>query len=280
MVTFSNLCNQTQEQLLACFNEAFSAYIIPLQLSAELFAWKLKSENFNPELSVGAFDGDMLVGFILHCTDEQFEKGIVYNGGTGVLEAYRGQQITRKMYEYALPLLKDKGYHTAFLEVIEGNEPAHQSYLKAGFVTQRVLACFKGNVAVSKYHNDLEVEEVHTDLYTFKSMATTIPSWQNAHHTLNRVADTLIIYQGRLNGETVAYLVYNPILKRIHQLAVSPSCRRQGIGSAMMHHLQSKHPELISVINVDSNDAASLAFLEHSGLDRSINLFEMEMPIN
>jgi GNAT superfamily N-acetyltransferase len=279
MITFKNLCKLGQEQLLSCFNEAFSAYIIPLQLSPELFAWKLKSEHFQPELSVGAFDGEKLVGFILHCYDEEYEKGRVYNGGTGVLEAYRGRQLTRKMYDYILPILKTKGFHTALLEVIEGNEPAHQSYLKAGFATKRVLAAFKGNLSIIKYNIELTIEEGVADLYDYNFMATTAASWQNAQHSLNRVGDTLRMYTGLLNSEPVAYLVYNPLLKRVHQLAVAPNCRRKGVGSAMMHHIQIKYPETISVINVDDKDDASIAFLKKSGLASSINLFEMEMPI-
>lgn len=279
MITIKSLGNISQEQLLSCFNEAFSAYIIPLQLSPELFAWKLKSENYNPELSVGAFDGDKLVGFILHSSEAQYEQGRVYNGGTGVLEAYRGMQLTRKMYHYILPTLRAKGMHTALLEVIEGNEPAHQSYLKAGFDTKRVLVALKGNLSIEKYNDELIVDQVVSNLYNYKSLATTLASWQNAQHSLNRVADTLRIYTGTLHGEVLAYLVYNPFLKRVHQVAVAPAHRRKGIGSAMLYRVQAMQQDVVSVINVDATDEASIAFLKSAGLAPSINLFEMELPI-
>src|SRR5690606_18677027 len=206
-------------------------------------------------------------------------QGRVYNGGTGVLEDYRGQKITRRMYDYALPILRAKGFHTALLEVIEGNEPAHQSYLKAGFAAKRVLAAFKGNLQIEKYNTAVVVAEAKANVYDFNAMVSTLPSWQNAAHSLNRVNDTLVTYTGYSEGELVAYLVYNPMLKRIHHIAVAPSFRRQGIGSALMYQVQLLHEDPISVINVDSSDQGAKVFLERSGLIPTINLLEMSMPI-
>lgn len=277
MIQYKTLENCPTEKILDCFNEAFSAYIIPLQLTSEQFAWKLKSENFNPSLSVGAFDGDKLVGFILHCTDSKFEPHKVYNGGTGVIEAYRNQAITRKMYRFILPILKQQGIEKVVLEVIEGNHPAHQSYLKAGFNTVRTLVAYKGDIQVSAINEAIEVVPSTHSLEFLAAQTSCVPSWQNAAHTLDRIYDTLEVYEARDKGAIAGYIAYNPTLKRIHQLAVYPNHQRQNVAQTLLHVIANKHGHTQSFTNVDSSQTDIHRFLEHVGFKRHIQLFEMEL---
>lgn len=279
MIRFNTLENTTSQEILDCFNDAFSAYIIPLQLSKELFEWKLKSENFNPSLSVGAFDGDKLVGFILHCTDSKFAPHIVYNGGTGVIEAYRNQAITRKMYNYIIPKLKQNGIKKVLLEVIEGNHAAHQSYLKAGFETIRTLIAYKGDIEVSGINDAIEIIPSEQPLVSLSAQMSCVPSWQNASHTLDRVYDTLEVYEAHDNGAIVGYIAYNPLLKRMHQIAVYPNYQRQKIAQTLLNFIANKHGNSQSIINVDSSQLGVNKFLENVGLKKQIQLFEMEMHI-
>ena len=47
-------------------------------------------------LSFGVFDGEQLVGFVIHCIGEEAGRTVAYNTGTGVLPGYRGQRwVTR-----------------------------------------------------------------------------------------------------------------------------------------------------------------------------------------
>ena len=56
--------NASLPQITAAFNEAFSDYFIKLQVSTEGMAAKIKGEGILQRYSVGAFDGDQLVGLI------------------------------------------------------------------------------------------------------------------------------------------------------------------------------------------------------------------------
>lgn len=280
MIRYTNLEGIPEATILESFNAAFSEYMIPLQLTKEQFEWKLKSEHYNPFLSVGAFDGDRLVGFILHNTDNEYQPGVVYNGGTGVLKAYRGKALTRKMYDYILPMLHEQDYSIALLEVIEGNHPAHQSYLKIGFNPIRTLASYRGTIKPSELRNaDIDIIPTAQSIFHFSDWHTTQTSWQNASHALNRVADSLQLFEARLNTKIVGYFVYNPNTNRIHQMAVDPNYRQKGIAQDMLQYIRIYLTENITITNVDDADKASIHLLEKSGLSHIINLFEMKMPI-
>lgn len=73
----------------------------------------------------------------------------------------------------------------------------------------------------------------------------------------------------------IGYIVYNPISARIHQLAVAPSHRHQGVGQAMLQCIVHHHSKNIGIINVDENHSETVKFLEQTGLQNSINLYEM-----
>ena len=84
-----NLDNCSVENITAAFNEAFSDYFIPLQFTSETMKAKMKAENILLPYSSGAFEGDRLVGFILHGYDKINEERTIYNAGTGVIPAFR-----------------------------------------------------------------------------------------------------------------------------------------------------------------------------------------------
>ncbi len=280
MITFKNLENISTDTLLNTFNEAFSVYMIPMNLSKETFEWKIKSENFNPKYSVGAFDKEQLVGLILHCTDDKNAPEIIYNGGTGVIESYRSQSITQRMYEYIIPFMKADGYNKVMLEVIEGNLPAYHTYLKIGFEEVRKFNSFKGLPQLNHTNTLVKIQiEDEFDAYEYQSFGTTQPSWQNANHSLNRVANTLKLITAKLESTTVGYIIYNPQLKRINQIAVLQQYRNQGIGQALIHYILDSFSEEINIINIDEDDANTIQFFKSRGLTNHVNLFEMVKEI-
>jgi len=280
MIIYKQLIHIPLSDILKVFNEAFSKYIIPLQLSQDQFEWKLQSENFYPELSVGAFAGNKLIGFILHSADPIHAPNKVYNGGTGVIEGYRGRALTRKMYDFVIPILKEYGYTKALLEVIEGNEPAYQSYLKQGFSTQRIFGAYKNEqLLIKSYNTSLEIKNIEFNPDSLQHFQSIIPSWQNANHTLLRVKNSLLNFGAFINNQMVGYLCYNPLLNRIHQMAVDPIHRKKGIGKALLRYIATTQNKNISIINVDKNDQAINSFLVNNGFKNTINLFEMEMPL-
>lgn len=281
MLEFKTLTNIPIKTITDAFNQAFSDYLIPLQLNEEQMVNKLKSEDYRPEFSVGAFYQDKLVGFILHGYREDKGTKKLYNGGTGVIPAQRRQHLTLGMYDFILPRIKELGIDQVILEVIENNIPAYKSYSKIGFSTSRRFRCFVGQPIISAEESNISIQSLDVlpwnEIESFWSIR---PSWQNALQSIQNIADKLIFYAAYHHHEMIGYIVYNPISARIHQLAVAPFHRHQGVGQAMLQCIVHHHSKDIGIINVDENHSETVKFLEQTGLQNSINLYEMILEMN
>ncbi len=277
----STLEKVSTEQLTEAFNHAFSDYLIPLQLTTQNMADKLKSEAIDLSLSAGFFDGDVLVAFILHGYDYPTHGPVVYNGGTGVRPGYRGRGLTTKMYEHLIPFLKEKGIYNHQLEVISGNDVASSIYEKTGFTTARNLDCYRGTLSSRPKQNILieEIKEPYFDkLQTFHSIA---PSWQNTLAAIRRNLQQHRVWGVKMNGEWIAYLAMAPQAGRLKLLAVAHAYRRQGIGSALLHFAAAQTDNgQLTITNIDAGDAGIKAFMKHHSLQPFLQLKEMKMEVN
>lgn len=266
-------------QLLETFNASFAGYFVPLQLTPEQLENKLTAEQFDPSLSVGAFHQGQLVGFILHGAGIIAGKKKVYNAGTGVIPAYRGNQLTQKMYRYILPLLKKENVSTLQLEVITQNEAAIQSYIHAGYAITRKLVCYRGQIGASVKNTGATIQELHHyDWSTLQQFWDFTPSWQNDMPVIENQKSSNRLYGAFVGDALAGYIIVNPPAKRIQQLAVHPGYRRQGIASALLHHAGNE-TGTISIINVDDSSIAAKALLQGAGLHHFIEQYEMHLKL-
>jgi len=97
------------KDILNVFNESFSDYFVPFKLSEEQLISKINTDNTDLELSVGVFDNQRLVAFILHGIEIINNQNVAYNGATGVIPQKRGSGLTKQMYLFILPIL---GWYT------------------------------------------------------------------------------------------------------------------------------------------------------------------------
>lgn len=276
-----NLEGVSTTQIHEAFNLAFSDYFVPLQLSLEQLESKMKADKTRLELSVGAFDQGRLVGYMLHGFDTIDGKKKVYNGGTGVIPPNRGNGLTQQMYQYVLPILKQRQIDSVVLEVISQNIQAIKSYERSGFKTTRTLACFKGDLQVERNLPDLKITTLDSYNWILLERFWDIqPSWQNSKNTLDVLQGTNVSIGAYLEGRLVGYAVYNPTGKRLQQLAVDPAFRRQGIGTSLMSHLQTEYDKALTVINVDTHGTGSIEFLRSMGLTPFLEQFEMELDLD
>ncbi|WP_299437750.1 GNAT family N-acetyltransferase [uncultured Aquimarina sp.] len=167
------------KDILKVFNESFSDYFIPFQLTEEQLDSKMLADKVNLGVSVGVFEDERLIAFILHGFDEINGEKIVYNGGTGVIPEKRGFGLTKQMYNFILPVLKEKGINKLFLEVITKNIQAITSYKKSGYKIERELYCYKGEIVISNVNNNLEIRELQEyDWSLMQSFWDITPTWQ------------------------------------------------------------------------------------------------------
>lgn len=238
------------------------------------------SESIVLELSVGAFEEDELIGFILHGYGILNNQKTVYNAGTGVIPAKRGNKITAKLYDYALTVFKKHEMNNVVLEVITTNDAAIKTYRNTGFQLIRELNCFKGLVNGNSTTHDYEIRDLKTyNWQQLQSFWDIQPSWQNSITAVEKLKDYLFasgIYAGE---ELLGYIIFNPDTKRILQLAVDRAYRNKGIGRQLIFHLSSKYGNEFSVTNIDSASTNTTSFLTDLGMHIFIKQYEMGLRL-
>lgn len=133
-------------------------------------AAKIKSENILLVYSVGVFESDKLVTFILLGYDEIQGVRNIYNAGTGVIPSFRNRGITKALYQYI-------GIYAYVLEVIEGDVKALTGYEKLSFKTVETA----GHLKVRLFHGckqDLNKNDRQTNMEGGQSFMDFGPSWQ------------------------------------------------------------------------------------------------------
>ncbi len=124
MFTYKTLEGTGVEVLREVFEDAFSDYQVKMELPLWKFQQMLQRRGFAPEISLGAYHKDRLVGFVLNGLRVWNGKPTVYDMGTGVIGEYRKQGITSSMLMALKSLLKEKRVDQYLLEVLQVNTPA------------------------------------------------------------------------------------------------------------------------------------------------------------
>jgi len=267
--------------LYYCFTRTFTQANAPFKLSYDDFSIRmLEKLGLNGEISGLMLDDEELIGFMLHT--RAYFQGIdtIYNGGTGVVSAYRGKGIIQKIYKNLLPNLKGSGAERILLEVITTNLSALKLYEVMGFKKKKLLHCFKGSVPLDYGLNHLIYREAQDfKLDRFNAFVDFSPSFLDANDRLNtnwKYEKLIESYQ----GETlIGYIIFQRHLGRVSQLGVRKDYRRQGVGTSLLKYVQQDCQRSLTLMNVPSKAKGMLQFLIKIGLINNIDQFEMELML-
>jgi ribosomal protein S18 acetylase RimI-like enzyme len=246
----------------------------------------LRRRGYEPGLSFGAFDKGELVSFILNCPGIYYGKLTAYDAGTGTIKSHRGRGLVKKIFDAALPLLKDRGIKQYLLEVLQHNTGAVNIYSSSGFTINRNFNYYVQSMEDLPGINrtlspQYEMRETGLDrIDEMRRMWDFEPSWQNSFDSIQRVLKDFII-KGVFEGDILAgYGISDPSSGDITQLAVAAQHRRKGIGRALLKDLLSynRHPAM-KVINTDTRDTGTHAFLGHNGIGLRGQQYEMIMDV-
>lgn len=269
--------------ITAAFNEGFSDYFLPVQLTDELMAFKIQVEDIDLSISPGVFSADgVLQGLMLHGNREVEGRRVAYNAGTAVRPSARRQGLVRAMYAYALPHLRAQGFHETVLEVIDINAPAIAAYEGVGFQRTRVLDIMVGRPPAAElpsgYH--LRTLESLPDLGALRAKWDYRPTWQHDFATALNAWDRHraigIFREERLAG----YAILAPFSGRVLQWAIHPDFRRKGLGKALLAAMQAHAEADLRFVNVEQLPDGPGEFLRAAGLRRTLGQYEMRLLLS
>ncbi|MFX1278527.1 MAG: GNAT family N-acetyltransferase [Promethearchaeota archaeon] len=281
----------TESEILETHNEAFSDYEVPMQISLESFRNLNRRRGVSYNLSLGAVDGEKLVGFILNAIDYWEDKLTAYDCGTGVIPDYRQKGVGNRIFSELLPILQAENIEQYLLEVIQSNTAAYNLYKKRNFQITRKFDCLMAEIKEIKscLHNSrnnplaekYDIREINSIDWNYViNFWDYPPSWQNSNMSVQRLPNSFN-YLGAFSEENlVGYLVYEPN-GGLTQIAVSKNKRNQGIGTELIKYLikQNSNVDKLSIINVDTRDNSLLGFIKCLGFNSFITQFEMNLKI-
>ncbi len=265
------------QDLHQAFCHAFSNYKVDLNLTEREFDIRLHQKlNIDYSLSAGTFDGEQMIGFILHTSNDYEGIPTAFNGGTGVIPGFRNQRTGEELYDFLLPKIAEKSIPRILLEVIDTNEQAIRLYEKIGFSFRRKFLCFK--LEDPSFFLDVEdettegsTEHINEDFADFE------PSFIDSKNQLIKGNETVLLAKSQ--NDVIGYIVFQPIFGRISQIAISPSHRRAGVGKTLIKGVLNRTNKKLTVINVPENEFGFQQFLSKCGFENQINQFEMELII-
>jgi ribosomal protein S18 acetylase RimI-like enzyme len=283
---FRTLEAVTMEDLHAIFLEAFSDYLVKMDVPFWKFETMARRRGMVPEMSVGAFAQDRLVGFILNGVRLWDGKTTAYDTGTGVVPEYRKQGATTGMFLQTLSILRDKGIEQYLLEVIKDNDPAGDLYRKQGFSVVRGLNCYVTPTETFRggpLPKDVKLVAMPVDAMGWDHLRTFWdfePSWQNSVDSVMAVPETMAAIAAVSGGKVVGYGLVEPKTGDVPQLAVDPDRRGDGIGRAILGQLaELTEGENLVVLNLEETSESANAFAEAVGLAPYTAQYEMLLPL-
>ncbi len=257
-MTIPSLAGMGFETLTEAFNDAFSDYDIPAKYTTEYLTNLVLRRGYQPDLAVGAFDGDRLVGFVFNCLDGDD----AYNSGTGVVISHRRRGIARQLMERSIETLPAKRY---ILEVIETNQRAVALYRDLGFVDTRRLQSW-----TFEWAGDFHAADVSPGWDRWRTWWDMEPSWQNSTASLQRAREPFSVL-----GDERGYVVVFPSNGDLPQLAVRRDARKGGLGRNLLRAAASMVGKPLRILNIDDWNPEIAEFLEHCGARRTIRQIEM-----
>ena len=273
-------------RIFETFTLAFADYHLDMSsVSERIFTIRGVKNGVRYDCSVGVFDESRLIGVTLVGIDDWLGQPAAFDAGTGIIPDYRGRGIARKMFDFALPKLRDYGVKKFLLEVLQVNEPAIKVYKAVGFSITRELDCFE--LKLDEFKLGMETSGVFELKPIDKATALSLrdhldwqPSWENRYAAFKIIPDALTMLGAFHSDRCVGTLVYSPLLNWIVNLVVDRDYRRRGVAANLLNEFVTRwrsDQDTIRLNNIDHSDTAMIRLLEKVGFHMFTSQYEMEL---
>lgn len=264
-------------------HEAFSDYVVPLQMTEIQFANHIAQNNIDLKLSVGAFAGGRLVGYTLNGFGRWDGIQTAYDAGTGVIPDYRRKGIGRSLFEFLFPKLREIGIRQMLLEVISSNERAIELYRKLGFEETRKLLFFEQTGYIeSSRSNGIRIRQIEEPVWDYlKLFWDKETSWQFSVEAIARKITSKSYYGAFCGSRCVAYSVLHPDSGIISQIAVDKEHRRKKVATMLLVEMQekTKDGQRLRFSNVDTDLQSLIRFAGKLDFTPTISQYEMILKL-
>ena len=263
------------------FKLAFKDYPIPFELTRDEFVIKfIEKLNINFSLSAGAYNKDLLIGFLFNSIENYEEKLTAYNGGTGVIPGYRRLGVASNLYHQLIAPLKESRVQQCVLEVLTKNNAAIRLYEKIGFQKVRLLNCYKlYSIKFDSKSKEFLVETGVSLPKEYRNWLTYNPSFLDSPAMLNRYISTEKILLARDKESIVGFMVIQTSNGRISTFGIHPE-KGAEIGFALVKKgLEISRNKQLTILNIDENSDSMSTLLESIGFKNEISQYEMQMDL-
>jgi len=279
-IRFNLLSQKDLPSLHQAFKSAFDNYSVNLNTSLDALNFRMKCIGAEMDTTMAAWYNDEVAAFIINAIGNDNGIKTAYNGGTGVIPAYRGNRLSADLYLKGFEYLKQNGVEQCLLEVISNNIPAFKIYQQLGFEVSREFNCYKGGKIKERNGNKdihfLTVKDRLPDWSLYASWYDFKLCWQNSQKSVIRNYDNQTIIEAIHRTKTVGIVIFESLNGKVAQLAVDPAYRRLKIGTQLLR-LVGKLSKAKSMffLNIDAASEPINKFLVKNGFEVAIKQKEM-----
>lgn len=287
MITYKYLDEIPIEQIHECQVESFKDYAIDMSyMTLDVMTKRTKLGRVKFDYSVGAFDENKLVGFILVAIDLYNECEMAFDDGTGIIKEYRGQGIAGGMFQHALVKLKKRGITKFMLEVLQENSAAIRAYQKEGFEIKRNLNCY--SLDIKNFHSGIDsLPGITIKSLTQKQVGKYFHfvdyelSWEQMYEAIQCINDEIVIDGAFDKDECIGFIVYYPTTDWVFVIAIKEEYQNQKVDLLLLTQLVSKIKSTRPEIYVDNipPDYRLCEMLESIGFKLFAKQYEMVAEI-
>jgi ribosomal protein S18 acetylase RimI-like enzyme len=268
----------SQDKLRKAMLDAFSDYAIPMQLSPQQFAEMMRQRGLDLASSRIAISDSQIAGIWL--TSVREDRAYLISSGTR--PSYRSLGIARALANDSLAYLRSISVCSFQTEVLRNNDTAAALYMSLGMEKQRLLDCYSLPASGCSNSNPFQFEQVPWDRIAplTRGLFDWEPSWQNDTQSLNAISNQLLCLSLFDGPDVIAFAAVHPGTGTIHQIAVRPKSRRNGIATALIAGIQNQVPGCaLRLINICSTDAAFRGLMANLKATETVGQFELKMPM-
>lgn len=282
-IQIKNLVNISMDTLHAAWVKAFSDYQVDITLTVDAMGLFLRRNGVSFKHSLGAFDGDTLVGFWMNGLRTLDGVLTAYDSGTGIIPEYRSQGISKELSAASNKHLSSLGVREYFLEVLTENEKAYNIYLALGFSVTRRFLCLRSDTLTFeplRLPEGIVLKECVPSESIIKRLPSMEwrPSWQNRSEAMLAIPEELTCICAYKGDLIIGYgLLIGGNRGRVTQIGFAEDAWDSSLPSLLLEKLcTDKKFKEYNVVNIEKGAKRSMELFNRHGFWPFVEQYEMK----